>query len=69
MAANGQNISFSFNRDLSMAPLDGSYSHSAIVPAGQHALIIDNSKLGATAPPFHLFRRSPALVAYTVSAD
>jgi hypothetical protein len=68
MAANHQSIGFPYFADLSMAPLAGDYTRSAQLPAGRYALIIDNSILGATAPPFHLFKQSPALVAYTISA-
>lgn len=67
MAGGSHAIPFRYRQELSMAPLAGSYSHTALVPAGMHALIIDNSNFGATAPPFHFFKHSPALVGYTVS--
>jgi hypothetical protein len=69
MAANGQSIGFRYRADLSMAPLSDGYSHTGLVQPGTYAVIIDNSRLGATAPPFHFFKKSPALVAYTISID
>jgi hypothetical protein len=69
MAENNQRFPIQYRTDLSMAPLVSRYSHTGLIQPGRYALIIDNSKLGATAPPFHFFKKSPALVAYTVSAD
>jgi len=69
MAANGRSVRFPYLPSLTMAPLDGDYDHSAPLPAGEYALVIDNSRLGATAPPFHLFKRTPALVAYEIKIE
>lgn len=69
MAANGQSLGFPYVRPLTMAPLAGDYSRRSWLPAGKYALIIDNSRLGATAPPFHFFKRTPALVGYTVQIE
>jgi hypothetical protein len=68
MAANHQSLQFQYFPSLTMAPLAGDYVRTARLPPGKYALIIDNSPLGATAPPFHLFKRTPALVSYSVSA-
>jgi hypothetical protein len=58
---------FSYFPNLSMAPLASDYTQSGTLPAGKYALVLNNSRLGGTAKPFHLFSKHPALVEYSVT--
>lgn len=69
MAANNQSISFPYRPALTMAPLDGDYTRSAHLEPGTYALIIDNSRLGATSPPVHFFKRTSALVRFAIQVS
>jgi len=69
MAANNQSIAFPYITELTMAPLDGDYTRSARLGPGKYALIVDNSRLGATAPPFHFFKHTSALIGYEVQVS
>jgi hypothetical protein len=69
MANHQTSSSFRYLTELTMAPLNGDYTRSVTLAPGKYALIIDNSRLGATAPPFHFFKKTPAFVAFKVTVQ
>ena len=69
IAANHLSRGFSAIGKLSEAPLIGSYTRLGMIAAGNDALIIDNSNLGATTLSPEMFKRSAALVTFTLSAE